>query len=355
MPNTLIYEIFVFFYTKLEELVTMKNFCLIITIIFMFSSNIAEASSLRDAREYLKKGDKKKAEEIYTSLYNMDRSNYDVVKGLANFYMSGGKYSGVKGDPDCVDYDKAVFYSQRMIELRPNDLFGYRKKSQALSMLGRMDEAISILEDGISADGADNGIGYAYYVLAQYYYQKKDYNKVIELVDISVDSCMDKAVYFYRNDLFKGDNKASNYIKEKYEEISADVLKGVQENALKCNSLGKTYVALYCGKGRDCKDIKYVIGKEGNKKILNSYLCIDNVNLNFCSHSGVATRIFSQDFIRYVWPTIIYFNSSGTKWYEVEYEDLIYVESHDGEFLNETLTLDLFRKGYNKALLDFRN
>lgn len=79
--------------------------------------------------------------DCYTKAINIDGSNHVYYSNRANIYHQ------------LEDYDAAVADAEKCIELKPSFGKGFLRKADALAAMGKREEAVEVLRDGIESCG----------------------------------------------------------------------------------------------------------------------------------------------------------------------------------------------------------
>ena len=145
-------------------------FLLIVALFHLPAQDSAEQDSIQaliekgiehhDAREY------KQAIENYKEALNIDPKSMIATYEMALSYLA------------LRDYKNASLYSTKVIESKDKDLLvgAYGVKGESLAEMGKVDEAIRLLEEALRKNGSDY---YLHFNLALNYFNKGDLDKTI--------------------------------------------------------------------------------------------------------------------------------------------------------------------------------
>ncbi len=150
---------------------SLTTFLLFISLIHAFAQQSADIQELiekgiehHDAREY------KQAIESYEEALKIDPESMIATYEIALSYLA------------LRDYKNASEYSTKVIDSKDKDLLvsAYGVKSESLAEMGKVDEAIRLLDEALRKNGDDY---YLHFNLALNYFNKGDLDKTILHVD----------------------------------------------------------------------------------------------------------------------------------------------------------------------------
>lgn len=157
----------------------MKKYILTFALIIIgfLHLNAQENPETEDIQKLIEKGithhderEYKEAIEVYKEALKIDPKSMIATYEMALTYLA------------MRDYNSASVFSTKVINSKDKDLLvgAYGVKSESLAELGKVDEAVKILEEALLRNGDDY---YLHFNLALNYFKKGDLNKTITHVD----------------------------------------------------------------------------------------------------------------------------------------------------------------------------